>query len=111
MQHGLTYLATPYSHPDAAVRQARFDAVNGVAASMVADGQHVFSPIGHSHPMALVADLPTEWEYWSEFDSLMLSICTRLVVLCLDGWRESVGVRHEIEIAEAMGIPVEFITE
>jgi hypothetical protein len=105
----LTYLATPYSHPDAAVRQARFDAVNGVAARMMAEGQHVFSPISHGHSIALAGDLPTGWEYWATMDRRHLGICTRLVVLRLDGWRESVGVQHEIEIAEAMGIPVEFI--
>lgn len=44
------YLATPYSHPDPKVREARFQAVNAVAAQLMRDGHHVYSPISHAHP-------------------------------------------------------------
>ena len=39
----------------------------------------------------------------------VLSGCDRLVVLMLEGWNRSRGVREEIETAESMGIDVEYM--
>lgn len=105
----LIYLATPYSHPDELVRIARFEAVNKVAASMMRSGLHVFSPISHTHPIALAGDLPLGWEFWEAYDRAILSACGKVVVLMLDGWKESKGVTAEIAIAREMGLPVEYI--
>jgi hypothetical protein len=45
-----------------------------------------FSPISHTHPIALEGDLPLGWEYWKAYDEKMLSICDEMVVLMLPGW-------------------------
>jgi hypothetical protein len=105
----LIYLATPYSHPDAEVREHRFREVNRVAADLMRDGLHVFSPISHTHPIAVAGDLPKDWEFWQAYDRTVLSACSKVMVLMQDGWRESTGVQAEIEIAREMGLPVEFI--
>lgn len=105
----LIYLAVPYSHPDPAVRLARFETVNKHAATMMQNGLHIFSPISHTHPIALAGSLPLGWEFWRAYDRAILQVCSKLVVLCLDGWHESKGVKGEIEIADELGIPVEFI--
>jgi len=34
----------------------------------------------------------------------MVNSCHKVIVLCLDRWKESVGVQAEIEIARAMDI-------
>lgn len=105
----LVYLATPYSHPDPEVRERRFREVNRVAANLMRDGLHVFSPISHTHPIAVAGDLPKSWEFWQAYDRAVLSACRNVMVLMQDGWRESTGVQAEIEIAREMGLPVEFI--
>lgn len=105
----LVYLATPYNHPDAEVRERRFREVNRVAGDMIRRGEHVFSPISHTHPIALDGDLPKGWEFWRTYDRAMLRACGKLAVLMQDGWQESVGVQAEIAIAREMGLPVEFI--
>jgi hypothetical protein len=105
----LTYLACPYSHPDRAVRVARFDAANRAAGKLMREGHHVFSPISHTHPIAEVADLPLGWEFWEGFDRAYLAHSWRVVVLMLDGWRESKGVTAEICIANEQGLPIEYI--
>ena len=105
----LVYLATPYSHPDAEVRESRFREVNRVAGDMIRRGEHVFSPFSHTHPIALDGDLPKGWEFWQAYDRAMLRACGKLAVLMQDGWQESVGVQAEIAIAREMGLPVEFI--
>lgn len=106
---GLIYLATPYSHEDPVIRQQRFEIVNRVAASLMSDGNYIFSPISHTHPIALAGDLPTCWDYWEQYGRVMLSACVSLYVLCQPGWKESKGVTAEIVIAEEMGLPIEYI--
>ena len=105
----MIYLATPYASPNTAVRLYRFQSVNEVAAILINKGLMVFSPISHSHPIALASDLPMGWEYWKEFDLFMLNQCTELWVLKLDGWRESIGVQAEIARAEELKLPIWYV--
>ena len=77
---------------------------------MIRDGNIVFCPIAHSHPMTEF-HLPVDWDYWEEFDRAYLSICDELVVLRLQGWEESKGVQAEIEIMHSMRKTVRFIDE
>lgn len=108
MAKKLVYLATPYSHPDPRVRERRFAAVNVLTAKLMKEGQLVFSPISQSHPIAVAGGLPGDWAYWKEYDEAILAICKKLIVFCQEGWRDSVGVAAEIELAKETGIPVEY---
>jgi hypothetical protein len=101
----LVYLASPYSHPDPAVREERFQAACRAAAHLMQSGLHVFSPIAHSHPIALAGSLPTGWEYWEAYDEAVLSACRALAVLELDGWESSRGVQGEVKIAQRLKLP------
>lgn len=105
----LTYLASAYSHPSAEVREERFRAVCRAAAELMRQGHLVFSPIAHSHPIALAGTLPTDWHFWAAFDRAYLEASRELIVLRLDGWRESVGVTAELAIAAELGIPISYI--
>lgn len=102
------YLATPYTGTPEQ-QQARFEKVNAVAAKMMSDGLLVFSPISHTHPIALAGDLPKGWEFWKEYDLTFIEWCDELHVLKLDGWKESTGVTAEIELALKLGKPIRFI--
>ncbi len=105
----LTYLATPYTHADKAVMLKRFEVVNRVASELMRGGKLVFSPISHTHPIALAGELPTDWHFWKQYDHAVMKCCGDMVVLRQDGWRESVGVNAEIQIAQELDIPVTFI--
>lgn len=109
MSKKLIYLASPYSHPDSRVREKRYRDVCSVAGDLMKQGYLIFSPIAHSHSIAEMCELPTNWEYWSAHDHAMLSNCEKLIVLKLDGWDKSVGVAAEVKIAEEMGIPVDYM--
>ena len=91
----MIYLASPYSHPDADVRRDRFEAACRVAAGMMRAGDLVFSPIAHSHPIAVHGGLPLDWEFWKPWDRWALAHCDRFAILTLDGWQESRGVTAE----------------
>ncbi len=103
----LAYLASPYSHPDPAVMQERFEQACKAAAELMRVGVMVFSPIAHSHPIAQYG-LPKEWGFWQEYDRIMLAKCDRIIVLMLPGWQTSAGVRNELRFAVDAGLPVEY---
>ena len=105
----LVYLATPYSHPNPLVREKRFRVVNRVAADLMRKGVHVFSPISHTHPIALAGDLPKGWEFWQEYDRAIMRACDAMIVLKQRGWKHSVGVQAEIALAAEMGLPVRYV--
>ena len=91
----MIYLASAYSHPDPDVREQRFFEACRAAARLMRAGKAVHAPICHSHPIARFG-LPTEWSFWEATDREHLARCTEVVVLLIDGWRESEGVRAEI---------------
>lgn len=98
----LVYLASPYTHPDLAVRIARFDAAALAAAEIIKAGLNVFSPIVHSHPL-VPHGLNGDWKTWEAIDHDWIARCDEVWVLELRGWERSVGVRAEIEFADSIG--------
>lgn len=105
----LTYICSPYNSPDPGIKHARFRAVCKVAAALMARGELVFSPIAHTHPIALAGSLPPDWGFWERYDRAMLEACGMVYVLMLPGWRESIGVQAEIKIAAELGIDVRYL--
>ncbi|MDH5184381.1 MAG: DUF1937 family protein [Gammaproteobacteria bacterium] len=106
----MKYLACPYSHPEPSVREIRFQAVTDLAASKVAAGEHILSPITHGHALAMTDHkLPMEFEYWEALCKKMIDACDEVMVLTLEGWKESVGVQAEIRYAVETGKPVSYI--
>jgi len=104
----MIYLASPYTHPDPDVRQARFDAACRAAAHLIRLGKTVFSPIAHSHAICRYG-VPLDWRFWERHDRRYLEVCDEVVVLALKGWRESRGVQAEIAIARELSKPVSFL--
>lgn len=100
----LIYLASPYTHPDPAVMQRRFEEICAVAARFIQRGEHIFCPIAHTHPIALAGDLPRDFKFWEQYARKMLAVCDELWVCKMDGWRESKGIALEIKIADELGI-------
>lgn len=100
LNNELIYLASPYSHPDSEVRLERVRLVMSATALLMKSQIVVYSPIVHNHRIAMDYGLPTEWEYWRQFDEVMISRCDELCVLMIDGWDKSKGVEDEIKIAQ-----------
>lgn len=106
----LTYLACPYSHSDPAVRQDRYHAANEATAALIrAYKWNVFSPITHSHPLALLG-LDGDWGYWERIDTDYLKMSSRIVILTVPGWKTSVGIRHERALAKQFGAELVFMS-
>ncbi|EJW12749.1 hypothetical protein A33M_1719 [Rhodovulum sp. PH10] len=102
----LVYLATPYTrYPDGMI--AAFEAAADLAGRLVRRGVCVYSPIAHSHPLAVHGGAPaTDHEMWMRQDAPMLAAADALYVAHLPGWDCSQGVAHEIAVCEAAGKPI-----
>ncbi len=98
----MIYLASPYGDPSPAVRGSRYIAASIAAAELMKRGYVVFSPIAHSHSIALAGDLPTAWDYWEKINRKFLAVCDCVLVLRLVGWKQSTDVAAEIAIANKM---------
>ena len=96
------YLACPYTSTDYATMEYRFAKVNQVAAKILNRGHIVFSPISHSHPIAVCSALPRSFEFWKDFDESFIQWADELWVLRLQGWALSDGVRREIKLAKQL---------
>jgi len=81
----LIYLASPYSDPDAAVREERFRAACRAAGVLIGRGIPVFSPVAHSHPVAEHGGIDPLSEVWYAADQPLLEACTELIALALPG--------------------------
>lgn len=102
----MIYIASPYSHPDPAVREQRYEDVREYCALRITDGICVFSPIVYAHEMAKAHTMPTDAKTWERFNTTILRRCSQMIVLELSGWEESKGVRQEIIFANQLLIPV-----
>lgn len=100
------YLAGPHSHPDPEVRRMRFEALNAATATIMGEGHIVFSPISHSHPIAVQCNLPKGFEFWRQLDESFIDWCDEVWILNLPGGHESVGLAAEIEYARSIGKPI-----
>ena len=112
MKQERIYLAGPYSHPDPQIRSERLINLT-VAAGLLMKQEHlVFSPISHSGLIVeLVRDLPAEPDFWlRQCDTYLEHWSTLLLVLPIQGADESIGVRHEIDKAKSLNIPILFGT-
>ena len=106
---GFVYIASPYTHSDPDVRETRYGLVAAYVAAKMVEGEVLYSPIVHHHPMSLEHKLPHDWAFWRNIDGNMLGVARSLRVLKLDGWERSVGVQSEIAIALTLGLTVEYV--
>jgi nucleoside 2-deoxyribosyltransferase len=103
---GTIYLSSPYTHKDQSIVDHRVAVTQEVTASLMRHGYHVFSPIVHSHNMAKVLEMPTDFEFWSKWNMAFIKSLDAFAVLRIGGWDQSRGVIAETRRAFGLGKPV-----
>jgi len=98
-----------YSDDDKRIRQERFEKVNDAAGKLMQAGFAVISPISQSHSIAKQCNLDGKFDYWADIDYNIILRCDMVIVLCIDGWKDSEGVQKEIAFAKQQNIPVIYI--
>lgn len=106
LKDGYVYLASPYSHLDPEVMARRARDADFMTASLLKAGIPVYGAITTSHELAKRFHLPSTWEFWQQADTAFVRASEAVFVLTLEGWKESVGVQAEIELAHQEQIPV-----
>lgn len=101
----LYYLGAPYNHPTQAVKKRRLATVNHVSLELIKEGKLVFSPLSHNLSIDSKRFL-NSWEAWQKLDLEILARCDALMVLKLEGWQDSIGLKAEIAFAKAHQIPI-----
>lgn len=108
-QYPLVYLATPYSKFIGGITAAFHEAAR-LAAALLASGVKVYSPIAHTHPLAVNGNLdPLDHTIWMPFDEAMMEATAVLLVAKMEGWDASIGIAHEIEFFKQAGKPVLYL--
>jgi hypothetical protein len=96
-QSPLCYLATPYSKYQGGITKAFEDAA-ALAARLMLAGLKVYSPIAHTHPLAIYGGInPLAHDVWLPFDEAMMDVAHVLIVARMEGWQESKGIAHEVD--------------
>lgn len=107
----MIYVASPYTHPDPAVREYRYrQAMSYVHMQTMQGVARIFSPIQYTHEMAHIHAMPKEFEFWQQWCLRWLDIAEELHVIKLTGWEESAGIRAEIQHARRLGLPISEVT-
>jgi predicted acyl esterase len=95
------YLASPYSSPDPEVRHKRYLEVMDCLAWMLNRRMWTYSPIVHCHDMAVKHKMPTDNEFWKDYNRVMIDGSVGVAVLKIGGWEKSVGIRDEMDYAKS----------
>ena len=106
----LLYLASPFTHKSRKVRRERIKAAAKASALLLKQNIMVLSPIALDGPWHEDYTLPCEWKFWESFDKNILERCDALLVLTIDGWDKSVGIKSEIEYAYELNMPIFYVT-
>ena len=108
----LTFVSSPYSNPEPDIEHQRYLAVCDFTAWLWNDrGMIPVSPIAHWHPIGRRNQLPTNAMAWVDWNRCMVERADLLYVLCIDGWRDSIGVGYEIHWAKQQKLSVFYATK
>ena len=107
----IIYLAIPYTwNPEKS-----FEIANKVAAKLMNEGNVIFSPISHSHPIAdyLDPELKTSQEFWMRQDLPIISKCDELLLIVIEEngiqlINESKGCQSEIKKIKELNKPINY---
>ena len=106
----LIYVASPYYHDNPLVMSTRYDAVAYFCYLMLRHELTPFSPICHWHPMKANGNTFKDIDNdLIRVNMEMLKKCDILLVLQLNGWKESHGVNAEVAQARELGLEVRYI--
>lgn len=112
----IAYIASPYTHTDSAVMLSRYEKVRDATAILQdrEGGFSYYSPVTHGHNIfhnSAQVKLPIASHFWLDLCIPFLAAADSLLILPLEGWKESSGIKREIEIAVKLNISIGVITE
>ena len=110
MKEELIYLASPYTDETEIVTLERYNRALYAVATLLRFGIITFSPIVYCHEIAVRFTFGKGIDTWWSLDAVFMERCQRLLVLQLDGWELSKGVRLEVDQFKLRGINPGYVT-
>ncbi len=105
----LLYLATPYTKYEGGITLGYIGACK-LAARLLRLGLKVYSPIAHTHPIAVYGGIdPYDLSIWLPFDAAIMDKSDALLVAMMAGWDQSTGIKHEIRTFTETKKPIFFL--
>lgn len=105
-KYDLVYLGTPYTKFPGGI-EAAFVAACELTARLLRAGVKVYSPIAHTHPVAIHGSIdPLDHKIWLPFDEAIMRKADAMAVAELPTWASSYGIAHEIGVFVGAGKPV-----
>lgn len=105
----LRYLATPYTHKSRRVENERARLAAILAGQLVKKGYHIICPVVMCHPMNRLVGLEGKFDYWREFDTKVITVCSEFWIGCIPGWRDSNGIADETTIAARLNMTPHYV--
>lgn len=100
------FISLPYSHKQQEVIEQRVKLMCQVDSFLNSKGILTISPI-HKHLLFMNgSSLPNDWDFWKNLSLSLLSKSTGMILLQMEGWKDSIGVQAEIEFAKNNHIPI-----
>jgi len=99
------YLSTPYSNYELG-RDAACEMAYVATVLCMKAGINALSPIAHCHDMAKNHSLPTDYEFWKNWNHSLIRVSRGIIVVTAPGWSESKGVNGEMTFAGQLGKPI-----
>lgn len=103
---GYIYVASPYSkYPYG--REAACSFICAISARLIENKLPIFSPIAHSHAIAEEGQLdPYSHDIWLPVCQPMIDAASVMLVVHMEGWHDSIGMRFEIDAFERANKPI-----
>lgn len=105
----IAYIASPYSRIENKELLMRHVAKFSGEYMLTNPGWYAVTGLIHHYASLEVGELGTDYSFWEGWCQTFLKRCDKLIVLMINGWDNSTGVKAEIEFAILHGIPVEYV--
>lgn len=105
------YISNPYNGTEEQ-KEHRAQVAARVCALLLKRGVFAWSPIVHNHAMMKVFSdftLDERRAMMLPYDFSLLRQSKGMIVLTIEGWRESFGVKAELELCQELAIPVQYL--
>ena len=107
----LVYISCPFGHSNDYIVQNRVNISNSYYAHLLKNNINAISPLTVGNVLrTYIPEHQWDSKFWMPIDLHLLEKCDEMHVMCLAGWRNSKGVKEEIEFCERVGIPVKYIS-
>lgn len=104
------YISNPYNGTEEQ-REERAQLAARVCGELLKRDIHVWSPIVHNHALMKSVDFSLEERrsLMLDFDFSLLRAARGMIVLEIEGWESSFGVKAEIDLCRELGKPVKYL--